>query len=80
MTIITFADFSLAAEKAGTQLQVAAYSAAFSDASKAYEIGAAERVATIGQVRENSHGFEVARLSVFDNLLNTLVVFIKMWK
>ena len=54
--------------------------AAFSDASKAYEVGAADRVATLGQVRENSHGYEVARLSVFDNLLKTLVQFLKTWK
>ena len=33
---------------------VAAVAAAYSDAGKAREIGAAERVATIGQVRENS--------------------------
>jgi len=36
--------------------------------------------ATIGQVRENSHGFEVARLSVFDNLPNTLVEFLRTWE
>lgn len=73
-------DFSRAARQAGTELQVAVYSAAFSDASKAYEVGAADRVATLGQVRENSHGYEVARLSVFDNLLKTLVQFLKTWK
>ncbi len=73
-------DFSRAAREAGTELQVAVYSAAFSDASKAYEVGAAERVATLGQVRENSHGYELARLSVFDNLLKTLVRFLKTWK
>ena len=44
------------------------------------EIGAAERVATIGQVRENSHGFELARLSVFDNLYKALVQFLKTWE
>jgi putative aminopeptidase FrvX len=73
-------DFSRAAREAGTELQVAVYSAAYSDSSKAYEVGAAERVATLGQVRENSHGYEVARLSVFDNLLKTLVQFLKTWK
>ncbi len=73
-------DFLRAAREAGTELQVAVYSAAYSDSSKAYEVGAAERVATLGQVRENSHGYEVARLSVFDNLLNTLVQFLKTWK
>ena len=45
-------DFRRAARDAGTDLQVAVYSTAASDATKAYEIGAAERVATIGQVRD----------------------------
>jgi putative aminopeptidase FrvX len=72
-------DFTRAGKEVGTELQVAVFSAAYSDASKAYEVGAAERVATLGQVRENSHGYEIARLSVFDNLLNTLVKFLENW-
>ena len=43
-----------------------------------YASGAAPRVATVGIVRENSHGYEVARLSVFDNLLNTLIRFMEI--
>ncbi len=73
-------DFCRAAREAGTELQVAVFSNAASDATKAYAIGAAERVATIGHVRENSHGFEMARLSVFDNLHKTLVRFLKTWQ
>jgi putative aminopeptidase FrvX len=68
-----------AARAAGTELYTPVYSAAASDATAVYAVGAAERVATVGHVRENSHGFEVARLSVFDNLLATLVQFIRTW-
>ena len=69
-----------AAREAGTELQTVVLDRAFSDASAVYEVGAAPRVATIGHVRDNSHGYEVARLSVFDNLLNTLTVFLSTWK
>lgn len=69
-----------AAERAGTELQVAVYDAAASDASQVFAAGAAKRVATVGQVRENSHGYEVARLSVFDNLLKTLIQFVATWE
>ena len=71
------ADLCRAAREAGTELQVAVFEAAYSDASAVYDVGAAPRVATVGQVRENSHGYEVARLSVFDNLLRTLVEFVR---
>ncbi len=66
-----------AAKDAGTGMQVAVYDAAASDASKVYEAGAAERVVTFGHVRENSHGFEVARLSVFSNVAATLSRFVE---
>ncbi len=69
-----------AAERAGTSLYTPVYDGAFSDASAVYQVGAAERVATVGHVRENSHGYEVARLSVFDNLLATLVEFVRGWE
>ena len=69
--------FSEAARNAGTDLQVAVFQAAASDASKAYEAGAAERVAALGHVRENSHGYEVARLSVFQNVVKTLFGFVE---
>ena len=72
--------FCGAAEKIGTSLQPAVYSRASSDASAVYEVGAAPRVAFLGHVRENSHGFEIARLSVFENLLKTLQQFIREWR
>jgi len=64
------------AEAAGTGLQPVVYDTAFSDAGAVYDTGGAPRVGIVGQVRENSHGYEVARLSVFDNLLKTLVEFV----
>lgn len=66
----------ICAEDAGTALQVAVYDYAASDASAVYDAGMAPRVAHIGHVRENSHGYEVVRLSVFDNLLETLFKFV----
>jgi putative aminopeptidase FrvX len=66
------ADLSLAAAAAGTALQPVVYDGAASDASLVFSAGAAPRVACFGHVRENSHGFEVARLAVFDNVLRTL--------
>ncbi|MFN8440923.1 MAG: M20/M25/M40 family metallo-hydrolase [Caldilineaceae bacterium] len=74
------AELSQLAQTVGTELQPAAYNSTASDASMVYEVGGAERVACFGHVRENSHGYEVARLSVFDNLLKVLVAFIKQWK
>jgi len=69
--------FCQAAQAAGTELQTAVYDGAASDASLLAYAGLAPRIACIGHVRENSHGYEVARLAVFDNLLNTLLHFIK---
>ncbi len=69
-----------AAEAAGTALQPVVYEHAFSDAGQVYAAGAAARVACFGHVRESSHGYEVARLSVFDNVLRTLVEFIRTWE
>jgi putative aminopeptidase FrvX len=73
-------DLCQAAKRAGTELQPVVYDNAASDASMVYQVGAAMRVACLGQVRENSHGYEVARLSVFDNLLKTLVQFVAGWE
>ncbi len=61
-----------AGRRAGTRLQSVVYEAAASDASAVYASGHAPRIVTTGIVRENSHGYEVTRLSVFDNLLRTL--------
>ena len=70
-------DFVRAANHAGTDLQIAVYNNAYSDASAVYNAGLAPRVGFIGHVRTNSHGFEVARLSVFSNAVKTLVAYIK---
>ncbi len=66
--------------RAGAELQPVVYDSTASDASMVQSSGLAPRVAVFGHVRENSHGFEVARLAVFDNLLKVLVEFIKTWK
>jgi putative aminopeptidase FrvX len=71
--------FSEAALRAGTELQSAVFDGAASDASLvSYALGV-PKIVCIGHVRENSHGYEVARLSVFDNLLKTLVEFFKSY-
>ena len=57
-------------------VQRAVYDSAGSDASAAYAVGAAERIGFLGHVRENSHGYEVARLSVFDHVLTLLKRFV----
>lgn len=71
-------DLSQAALSAGTSLQPVVFAQAASDASLVYSTGGAPRAACLGHVRENSHGYEVAKLSVFDNLVNTLVHFVGM--
>jgi putative aminopeptidase FrvX len=65
-----------AAQAAGTELQPVVYDAAASDASLVFAAGAAPRVACFGHVRDNSHGYEIARLSVFDRVLETLIQFV----
>jgi putative aminopeptidase FrvX len=72
--------FSAAAIEAGTELQPVVFDGAASDASLvSYSLGV-PKIVCIGHVRENSHGYEVSRLSVFDNLLNTLAVFLKTYR
>ena len=66
--------------ESGTEAQPAAFAAAFSDASMVQSAGLTERIAVIGHVRENSHGYEIARVSVFDNLLQILVRFLETWQ
>jgi putative aminopeptidase FrvX len=58
---------------AGTELQPVVYDQAFSDAGAVYGVGAAGRIGCFGHVRDNSHGYEVSRLSVFDNVTKTLI-------
>lgn len=69
-----------AASEAGTELQPVVFDTAASDASLVYSVGASGRVACFGHVRENSHGYEVARLSVFENVVKTLVQFSNTWE
>lgn len=66
-----------AAEHAGTELQIAVYDSAASDASAVYNAGLAPKVGFLGHVRTNSHGFELGRLSVFSNTVKTIVEYIK---
>ncbi len=73
-------DLCRLARRSGTELQPAVYRLASSDASHVYAAGGAPRVAFVGHVRENSHGFEVARLSVFDNVLKVLTQFAAEWE
>jgi putative aminopeptidase FrvX len=71
---------SEAAINAGTKLQHLVYTSSGSDAGMAGNVGASPQAACIGHIRKNSHGFEVAYLSVFENLYKTLRTFITSWK
>lgn len=73
-------DFAALAKTAGTEVQFVAYTGNASDASLAHYAGYAPRIACFGHVRENSHGYEVARLRVFDSVLNTLIHFVRDWR
>jgi putative aminopeptidase FrvX len=68
------------ARQAKTELQPAVYSSTASDASMVMNTGGAARAACFGHVRENSHGYEVARLSVFDRVFDILVRFVGEWQ
>ena len=72
--------FLAAGTAVGTEVQPAAYDATTSDAGMVFAVGLAERVACFGHVRGNSHGYEVCRFSVFDNVLNTLKAFFTTFK
>ncbi|MCG3215958.1 MAG: M20/M25/M40 family metallo-hydrolase [Candidatus Heimdallarchaeota archaeon] len=67
---------SKAAESVGVELQRAIFTGAASDASSVGLTGVADQLATIGQVRENSHGYEIASLEAFENLYKTLKAYI----
>jgi len=73
-------DLAAAAARVGTELQPVAYDNAASDASLVFAAGLTERIACVGHVRENSHGYEVARVSVFENSVRTLVEFVTTWE
>ncbi|MBY9000600.1 MAG: M20/M25/M40 family metallo-hydrolase [Candidatus Heimdallarchaeota archaeon] len=70
---------SKAAETVGVELQLAIFTGAASDASSVGLTGSADQVATVGHVRKNSHGYEIATLEVFENLFKTLKAFVSIW-
>ncbi|MHA2371321.1 MAG: M20/M25/M40 family metallo-hydrolase, partial [Candidatus Hodarchaeales archaeon] len=69
-----------AAKRAGIELQPLVYTLSGSDAGAVGSVGASPRTACLGHIRKNSHGFEVARLSVFTKLYDILWTFITTWK
>ncbi len=71
--------FTEAAQSAGTELQPVVFDSAASDASLVAYGAGVPRIACVGHVRENSHGYEVIRLSVLDHLLDTLENFVRNW-
>ncbi|MBT3374683.1 MAG: M20/M25/M40 family metallo-hydrolase [Lentisphaerae bacterium] len=74
-----FRDLRRLAKEAGTELQPVVYERAASDAGRVYASGAAPRVGFFGQVRRNSHGFEIARKSVFANVSRVITAFMTQW-
>jgi putative aminopeptidase FrvX len=72
-------DLCAAAQAAGTALQPVVFDNAASDASLVYAAGLTQRIACFGHVRENSHGYEVAKVAVFGNVVETLVRFVTTW-
>jgi putative aminopeptidase FrvX len=69
-----------AARSAGIELQPLVYTLSGSDAGAVGSVGASPRTACLGHIRKNSHGFEVARLSVFAKLYDILWTFITTWE
>jgi putative aminopeptidase FrvX len=61
----------------GVECQTVILEGAYSDASSVYDVGAAPRVGIIGHPRHNSHGFECARLGVFENVARVLEQFVQ---
>ena len=68
--------FRLIGDQNEINVQTAAYLQAATDASLVHYAGLAPRIVCFGHVRENSHGYEVARLSVFDKVLTVLSEFV----
>lgn len=60
------------ANKTKIPLYPVIYESAASDASAVWKTGGAQKIAFLGHARTNSHGFEVARLSCFENVLELL--------
>ena len=70
-------EFASAARGLDIELQRAVLENAYSDASAAYDCGAVTKFATIGHVRENSHGFEITRLGAATRLPAVLEAFVR---
>jgi len=68
-----------AANSIGIELQRAIFTGAASDASSVGLTGFSDQLATIGHVRKNSHGYEIASLEAFENLFKVLKQFISTW-
>lgn len=64
--------FIESAKSENIPLRTVVYERAASDASAVWQTGGAQKIAFVGHVRTNSHGFEVARLSCFENVLKVL--------
>ena len=64
----------------GTELQQLVYTVSGSDAGYVGNIGASPHTACVGHIRLNSHGYEIAYLSVFENLYKILWSFITAFK
>ncbi|MHA1955222.1 MAG: M20/M25/M40 family metallo-hydrolase [Candidatus Heimdallarchaeaceae archaeon] len=71
---------SQSALDAGTELQQLVYTLSGSDAGYVGNIGASPHTACVGHIRLNSHGYEIAYLSVFEKLYKTLWSFITTFK
>ncbi len=65
-----------AGQEVGVEVQSVVYERAASDASMVYTAGLAARALVFGCVRENSHGYEILRVSVLQNTLKTLHRFV----
>ena len=73
-------DFLRLGREIDVEIQTAAYTGAASDASLVRYAGLTSRIVCFGHVRENSHGYEVARLAVFDRVVAVLAHFIATWQ
>ena len=61
------------AERANVALEPIVYARSSTEAAQIFAMGGAARVASLGAVRANSHGYEVMRHATFDNLTRLLV-------
>jgi putative aminopeptidase FrvX len=71
---------SQSALDAGTELQQLVYTLSGSDAGLVGNIGASPHTTCVGHIRLNSHGYEIAYISVFEKLYKTLWSFITTFK